>query len=165
MATADGAHVKADGPRRLRFTGTLFEAALDAAVGFSWPREHQGMSGRWWSTQLRHLALATYIVGVASDLSVRERDEIADVLRVDALTLREQADRLLCGDGYQARGRAVCTVLDVIPEGRFLADRLLETGYATKRWGAPHRWSEDIRALRRRPFRSQHVSDRRRYPP
>lgn len=165
LETIEGQRVRTGAKRRHRFAGTVFQAAIDAAAGVAWHREHRGTTHRWWTTQLRHLALAVYLVGVAPELGAKERDEIADVLRVDTLTLHEQAQALRHKTGYQARGLAVCEILDAIPSDRFLADRLLEVGHTTRRWGAMYRWLDDIATVRRQPFRSPAGSPRPRHPP
>ena len=165
METPEGDPVRTEGDGRARFEGTLFQGALDAARAVAWHRQHRGTTDRWWTTQLRHLTVTAYLVGVAPELGARERDEIADFLRVDALILHEQAAAIREQSGYRQRGEAVCCILDAIPDGRFLDARLLESGCLTSRWGTPHRWLADTAALRRHPFRSAPDTRRPQRPP
>ena len=149
----DGAAVVGS-PQAERFVGTLFEAAVDAAAGRPWHRECEGGSDRWWSSQGRWLQLATLLVGVAVGLSSRCRQQLAAVLSVDVLLLHEQAKRQGQSPGYRQRGQAVVTVLESLPKGHFLFDRLAECGHLTGRWGAPHRWLPHTTTLCRQPFRA-----------
>lgn len=136
------------------YRGTVFEAALDAAAGIAWHREHAGATACWWPTQHRRLALTTHILALAPECPVRHREQVAELLGIDMLHVHEAARRLRQAPGYRARGRAVCHVLDALPAGRFVAERVLECGTLARLWGAPHRWLPDSRTLRRRPFRA-----------
>jgi hypothetical protein len=152
-AAPDGSPIRAhDGVERYR--GTLFEASLDAADAKPWHREHKGSTDRWWGTQLRRLALAAQLLALAPGIPSPRREEVADILGVDLLMLREQAQKLRDGQGYQQRGIAVRQVLDALPHGSFLPERLLECGYLASCWGAPHRWLPQIATLHRQAFRA-----------
>ena len=135
------------------YRGTVFEAALDAADGIAWHREHEGASSRWWPTQHRRLALATRLLGLAAEVPARHREQVAELLGVEHLRVHEAAGTLRERPGYRARGRAVCRVLEALPAGRFVPERVLECGRLSRLWGAPLRWLPESRALRRRPFR------------
>jgi hypothetical protein len=149
-----------------RFRGTLFEAALDAADGKAWPRENYGPPQRWWwGTQLRLLALATQLVGVAAKMTAKRREQIAQTLGVDVLTLHEQAEKLRKQDGYQERGKAVRIVLACLSTQHFLPERLLECGYLIEHWGPSYRWLSQLRSLRRLPFRPAPGTRRATRPP
>ena len=151
----DGSAIRVPPPQPLEaYRATLFEPALDAAAGLAWRRQHPGASSRWWPTQHRRLALATHILGIAPALDARRREQVAELLGVDTLRLHEAAARLRQAPGYRARGEAVCRVLEALPAGRFVTERLLECTALAGLCGAPLRWLPETRTLRRRPFRS-----------
>jgi hypothetical protein len=147
----DGAGMDDDEPETLerKFESTLFEAAVDASGGHAWAREPvDGLSEQWWSTQGRHLSLASRIVGVARDLSDRVREAVAAALPVDTLSLRELAHSV----GYRARGRSVCTVLRRLHSAAVAAVRLLRCGHLIGHWGEPLHWDPKRHVLERDPF-------------
>jgi len=138
-----------------RYRGTLFEASLDASEQKAWHREHRGGStDRWWGTQLRRLALAAQLLAVAPGVASRRREQVAEILCVDLLLLREQAQKMRAAQGYQQRGTAIRQVLVALPPSRFLPERLLECGYLAGCWGVPNRWLPQSASLHRRPFRA-----------
>lgn len=137
------------------FRGSLFEAAVDAAVGHAWPREHQQTSEHWWHTQLRQLALAGVVLGLSEAANSAQRHLLAETLAIPALVLEEQALGFsAAGVGYRERGGAVSAVLSKLRQTSLLPDRLLEAGYLTGCWGTPYRCRTEGGALNRYPFRS-----------
>lgn len=132
------------------FSGTLFEAARDAAQRVAWPRESPGGSDRWWGTQGRHLQRAAHLTGVAPALPVHVRQEVASLLDVDLLLLTERPARV----GYRALGRAICGVLDALYHGPCLVDRLGAAGALVGLWGEPLRVDPAMGVPRRQPFRA-----------
>lgn len=140
-------HVGSDGStvRDATWTGTLFEAAIDAAEGRAWERPVRRWNGETpdpalvvpgdWSTQLSRLDLGVRCLGLASDLPGPIRYQIARALGVDTLLLRETCAWMTAG-GYQARGQAVRTVLDALGPTPKL-DRLLHAGHLAGAWGRP----------------------------
>jgi hypothetical protein len=138
-----------------RFRGTLFDAALDAANGIAWSRESSDSpQHRWWGTQLRHLALAMRLLGIAVNAK-KTQEQIAQTLAIDLLTLHEQEAKLRIRDGYRQQGEAVRRVLaGIITALQFLPERLFECGYIVAHWGPCHRWLPEPHALRRQPFRA-----------
>ena len=132
-----------------RFEGTLFEAAVDAGRGRAWARESgDALPEHWWTTQGRHLNLASRILGVAQELPDRLREGLAAILRVDTLSLRDLAPSV----GYRARARAVCIVLRRLPAAAVTAVRLLRCGHLIGHWGEPLHWDPKRHALERDPF-------------
>lgn len=142
-------------PEALAFSGTLFDAALDAARGRIWQRDHlPGGTERWWSTQGRWIERALLMLGLGPEQSVALRHEVAELLAVDTLMLHEAAGRLAVQIGYRERGQAICQVLAALPlVSTFLAERLANCGQLSGLWGMPLRWDPQARALRRKPFR------------
>jgi hypothetical protein len=153
----DGGMLRPEGKveKAERFRDTLFDAALDAADGCAWFRDHVGGTDHWWHTQQRHLERAQAIFGLlpATDSSLRH--ELAETLAIEGLVLEEQTSNLRAASvGYRERGEAVRAVLANLAPTPLLADRLLEAGYLAGYWGAPYRWLADAQALRRCPFRA-----------
>jgi hypothetical protein len=132
------------------FRGTLFEAALDAKEGKAWSRNSErDVPASWWSTQGRHIAVASRLLGVAREIGDRAREAIAAVLSVACLVLRDQSRSL--GRGYRSKGEAICVVLDALG-ARTCAERLLFAGYATGLWARPWTWDPSRRCLASLPF-------------
>jgi hypothetical protein len=139
------------------FSKTIFDAALDAARGLPWKRAErlEGFADgcdRWWSTQQRHLARAMRLVGVAPGLTHDQRYQIAQVLSVKTLVLVEAANDLGRSPGPIARGKAVVKVLERIPHGAYLAERIAQSGFLASFWSEPLRWDLRRRGLLRKPF-------------
>ena len=159
----DGSLVRSE-DGELDFSGTAFEAAIDAAEAQPWARSDPtgrycgGGTDRWWSTQGRHLKRLTRWVGVAPDLSRQLRELIAEVLLVALLLLEEQMQRVLACPGYRTRGTAVVAVLREAKQVPDVADRLVAAGYIAGLWGCPHRWEADRGQLR--PLLYRHLGTR-----
>ena len=157
-AEADDGHEE-DGqavpPKALAFSGTIFDAALDAARGRIWQRGHlPGGTDRWWSTQGRWIERALLLLGLDPTQSVALRHDVAELLAIDTLMLHELAGHLGKQVGYRRRGQAICQVLAALPlVSAFLAERLENCGQLSGLWGMPLRWDPHARALRSQPFR------------
>ena len=131
------------------FSGTLFEAAVDASHGRPWARSSDdGVPDRWWGTQGRHLRLAARLVGVGRDLADRVREAIATVLSVGTLRLRERS----MAQGYRAVGESVCRVLQRVLRGPRRVVLLLTCGHLIGHWGEPLHWDVERRVIERSPF-------------
>lgn len=142
-----------DGPGGAEaFEGTIFAAALAAAKGEAWDREHEGGSERWWGTQWRRLAVAQRISGVTPALGEPEREAMAAALGVTLLLLREQAQGISAAPGYRRRGQAVRAVLGALAGGPCVLSRLMAGGQLAGLWGAPHRWDPQGGQLRSLSF-------------
>jgi hypothetical protein len=151
-------------PQARTFSGTVFDAAIDAAQGLAWQREAQleppedGIN-RWWRTQHRHLTLATRLLGVAPELARAEQLEVAAVLGVPALLLSELARGLEGSGGYAAQGQAVVEVLACLARGRSLADRIVRSGHIVGLWREPFCWDRRRGGWLRTPFRAPGTRD------
>ena len=139
--------------RRLEaFEGTLFHAALDGERQEAWARNSEkGPPDRWWSTQGRHIRLASRLLGVSADTGARLREQLAAVLSVDHLFIRERTPAEAAG--YHARSKGVCAVLRRLTRGATAALRLLFCGHLIERWGLPWIWDPRRQVLERLPFR------------
>ena len=141
-------------PVRLDFGGTIFDAALDAARGHSWPRATGTCPtpDRWWNTQRRQLAFATAIVGVSPHIEEHRRELMVRTLAVDTLVLRDAAQLQTASPGYRSRGCAVVDVLRVLARRASRFVRLLWCGHLIGRWGRALRWDPVRRTLERPSF-------------
>lgn len=137
LAPCTSAGVEHAGPER-DWTDTVFAGAVDAAQRTPWAREADGGSNWWWSTQGRLLDLALTLTGTHPELADALRHRIAEILRVPALVLRDQAGQCRVQPGYASRGDAVVAVLDRLV-GPVLR-RLLVVGHAVGLWGRPLWW-------------------------
>jgi len=124
---------------------TVFEGAVAAARKQTWPREADGGSDWWWSTQGRLMVLALSLTGTHPDLAADLRHRIAETLRVPALLLFEQASRIRANPGFVNRGSAVVAVLDRLFGG--VVRRLLVVGQLVGLWGRPLWWDGVLRPI------------------
>jgi len=144
--------------RAQAFSGTIFDAALDAAQGKTWRRadsltssEHCGDG--CWTTQCRRIESTARLLGIHPLLSIEEQLKAAEALSVPALLLTESARNLALSGGCFACGKAVVQVLAEMPQRTSIADRLMQSGYIVSLWQEPLRW--DPRRgllLLRKPF-------------
>lgn len=132
------------------FGSTPFAAALDAANGRTWSRDERGP---WWSVQGRWLARLMRWVGVAIDIHVELRAQLAATLGVAQLLLFDQSRRIAAVPGYRSRGQAVVAVLAALRRDASVYDRLAVAGHEAGLWGQPVRWDPDTARLRVLPFR------------
>lgn len=135
---------------------TFFGAAQDAAKRVAWSRsgyDEAEFRGSW-RTQGRYIAQAAELLG----LTGAEQPLLVGVLGVSALGQREAAAKYRGAEGYETRGRAVCTIVDELGfvHGNLL-DMILRAGFAARRWGRAHRWDERLGQL-------QEVTQRARSP-
>jgi hypothetical protein len=134
------------------FEGTLLEAAMDGERQVAWPRNSErGFPEEYWSTQGRHIKLASQLLGISAETGSRLREQIAAALSVDHLFLQEKSRS--DAHGYHARSKAVCAVLRRLRRGAGVALRLLYCGHLIKRWGVPWSWDPTREVLERLPFR------------
>ena len=137
------------------FTGTLFEAGLDASLGNAWPRFGPwGLGGaeRYWSTQCRQIEVAALLLGVSGGLAAPDREAVTEVLGVERMLVSELSAKVRRRPGYRVRGDAIAQVLATLPRGRCEVDRLLDAGHVAGLWGLPRRWDPGACALRKSPL-------------
>lgn len=132
-------------PRGLpSFEGTVFDAAVAASAGDAWARSSDASAGdvpdRWWSTQLRRIAAALRVLGLAPELADDLRARIAHLLDVPVTRLAALSRRLT---GYRSRGKAITTVLRRLSRARRTSRLLLDLltcCWLTGRLGRPLWW-------------------------
>jgi hypothetical protein len=136
------------------FTGTYFDAALDAAAGRFWPREStsDSLSARY-GTQKRHLSRALLLLGIQPGLHARLREEAAQILAVPGQLLHDSAALIQAHPNYHNQGKAICHVLDVLKPSASLFERLADAGAGVCLWPALQLWDPRQKILRLSPFR------------
>lgn len=108
------------------------EVAQEAAAGDAWPRQHEGGSERWWSTQLR--LLGRLLAVLLGDGDASSRHAIAVALAMP-LALTEQVHQ---AKGYRARGQALVDAM-----AGLTLDHLLLAGFLAGCWGPAFRWQQE----------------------
>ena len=126
------------------FCSTIFEAAVDASSGKPWPRCSQKFGGgslsHYWSLMARDLQRLTRLFGLHESQDDSIRENIAEILDVPMLDLKEQSDLIWESPGYKSRGKAVCNVLFSLPHGDCFLHRILHSGHYAGFWGEPYEW-------------------------
>ncbi len=134
--------------------GTYWEAALDAAAGKAWPQAgYEGSRQERFPTQMRQLRRSVRLLGVAPELSRRQRERIAAVLAVPGQKLEDAARGLETGAGYRSLGQAAVGVLRALHWEASVFERLAESGFAVGLWPQPRVCLGPGRPLRLSPFR------------
>lgn len=131
-----------------RYRATLFEASLDAAAGRQWARAELEDSGPWWNTQVRHLAVAEWLLGISPEQREEERERIATALEVPLLDLRCGAKAIASTPGYRSRGTATLHVLELMAGQPCALQRLMLGGHRAGLWGVPYFWDRGSACLR-----------------
>ena len=125
------------GRAKLPVSGTVLEAAEEAASGERWPAHSSGGPGTR-RTQGRHLELAGLLLGAHPELDADVRAQIASRLLVPTMTLLAAASQW--SSSWDERAAAVALVLAALPIDGSLPDRLLAAGYVAQLWPRPRRW-------------------------
>ncbi len=116
-------------------SGTMWEAAADAATGLRWPETGGARGSR--RTQGRRLVATAALLGLRSEPRGRER--VAAVLGIATLTLHEAARRFSALIGWRERAQLLLGLLEQCLAGG-LSRALLAAGHLTGLWGRPSRW-------------------------
>ncbi len=137
------------------FTGTYFDAALDAAVGHFWPCESTtgSLSARY-CTQKRHLSRALLLLGIQPGLHQRLREETAHILAMPGQLLHDSAALIQTHPNYQNQGKAICHVLNALEPSTSLFERLADVGAGVCLWPALELWDSQRKIFRLSPYRS-----------
>lgn len=129
---------------RVAWATTVFGAALDAAGGSAWPRElcYEQATGPTWFTQTSRLVKGAQILGIAPAPTPRVGETIATTLAIPRLAWRDAERAWPRASGYRERGKLLVSLLQRLPRGRRVVDRLLESGALAGAWGVVTRWDE-----------------------
>lgn len=129
------------------WTGTVFEAAVDAADGTPWPRDAPGGTDWWWSSQNRMLGLGLRLLGLSVDIDQDVRHRITEELGVPMLAVHEAMGTIEAAPGYRSRGAAILEVLNRIAGAVVRA--VMVAGHLAGVWGPPLWWEGVLRPLYR----------------
>jgi len=135
------------------FTGTYFEAALDAARQCSWPHHsYDGDLVPRFTTQVRQMANSALLLGIQPGLHERLREQTAQFFSIGGQRLYDSAAVIEAQPGYHGLGKAICHVLDALEQNTFLFERLTEAGSGVCLWPCAHLWDPQLNILRRTRF-------------
>lgn len=125
-----------------RFSGTIFDAALDADKQLFWPFDdgnfHVKQSAM---TQANHLNLSKELLGIKQNLSIDQRFIISHIIRVPITCLLDAANRTKDKVDFQTQGKAIREILEKIPPFYSSAfERFVAVGTYLGRWALLHVW-------------------------
>ncbi len=147
----DGSSIKDD---EHRFSGTYFQAALDAGKKTAWPIEgYEGNQQPRFRTQNRHLDRATLLLGIKPNFDEHLREETAEILSVSNQLLRDCESIIKEEPGYKAMGTAIYNVLNEIPDSNTIFERIAEAGAVAGLWPSPYYWDCRQNILKPSQFR------------
>lgn len=127
---------------RARWTGTLFEAAAQAAAGNIGVRDagYDAPSKPRHSTQRRRVDRAARLLGLSAEIDEQSADTVAQALDLPGLDHRQARAEYGCAGTLRERGTAIMSALARIPVSPTLERRLLCAGVIVGLWGPPVLW-------------------------
>ncbi len=136
QVSADGSLVVEEDSHR--FSDTLFDAALDAAVGDVWHQEstNNSLTPRL-TTQNRHLDRIIRLFGIGGDEKPRQREELSQILMIPGQLLHDCTASLQDIISPRLKGKIICRILDKIPFFVNIFERLVEIGAGAGLWPTP----------------------------
>ena len=136
-----------------RFSGTLFDAPLDAAKGNIWHQEstENSLTPRL-ATQNRHLERIAGLFGIGEDSEPGQREEVSQILMVPGQLLYDSTVLLKNGCGTGNRGTIISRIVDQIPVYTTIFERLVEVGAGAGLWPTPLLCSPRHLTLNKTPF-------------
>lgn len=136
-----------------RFSGTLFDAPLDAAAGNVWwqeSTEHSLLPRS--TTQNRHLGRIARLFGIGAGGEARQREEVSQILMVPGQLLHDCSASLSDASAIKIKGRIIKRILDQIPFFATIFERLAEVGAGAGLWPPPLFCSPRDHGLHPTPF-------------
>jgi len=121
-----------------RFSGTLFDAPLDAAAGNVWCQEstENSLMPRL-TTQNRHLGRIARLFGIGADGEPRQREEVSEILMVPGQLLHDCSASLPDATALKIKGTIISRILNRIPFLTSIFERLVEVGAGAGLWPSP----------------------------
>lgn len=146
-----------------RFSCTYFDAALDAAGSNAWRHDYQDLSPTVppFVTQSLHLKKHCTWFGINPDSDAAQREAVIQLLNVPGQVLNDHMLRISEYPGYQNRGKAICSILEILHSGPSLFERLGALGSNVGFWPPLYLWDTQHSCLRK----SQFQADRTRSSP
>ena len=136
-----------------RFSGTLFDAPLDAAAGNIWCQEstEDSLTPRL-TTQNRHLGRIARLFGIGADSEPQQREEVAQILMLPGQLLHDCSAALPAATAIKIKGTIISRILDSIPFFATIFARLVELGAGAGLWPPPLFCNRRDHMLHQTPF-------------
>ena len=139
------------------FTGTIFDAALDAMGGLVWDRESStGSQTPRFITQCRHIERIAQLLGIGPEQNVIQREETSQILTVPGQLLHDCASKFNHTPNIPTviyKGTIISNILEEIPITATIFERLAEIGAGAGLWPAPF-FCNPTKNIQRSPFSS-----------
>ena len=121
-----------------KLSGTIFDAAIDAAAKFVWCQEStiNSLTPRLW-TQNRHLERIARLLGIGTDSNKRQREEVSQILMVPGQLLDNCTAAFSDACGIRTKGTAITEIINQIPFSTSLFEQFAEIGAGAGLWPAP----------------------------
>jgi hypothetical protein len=136
-----------------RFSGTLFDAPLDAAAENVWCQEStkNSLTPRL-TTQNRHLGRIARLFGIGVTGEARHREEVSQLLMVPGQLLHDCFASLSAAATIKSKGTIISGILNRIPFFATIFERLVELGAGAGLWPSPLFCSPGDGLLQPTPF-------------
>ena len=143
------------------FSGTYFDAGLDASEGKTWTQRYDDYEIQEWVfiTQSRRLKSISFLLGIQPDLNERERETLSQILGVPGQVIVDNANRIKGQSGCLILGQAIRDILDAIPQCSSLFENLAIAGSMVSLWSPPTLFNEKEKKLRFPSFRFTGTKD------
>ena len=135
------------------FSGTLFDAPLNAAAGNIWCQESTEDSLRpRLTTQNLHIGRIARLFGIGVDGEPRQREEVSQILMLPGQLLHDCSAAFAEAIAIKIKGAIISRILDQIPFFATIFERLAELGAGASLWPPPLFCSPRDHMLRPTPF-------------
>ncbi|RLC27444.1 MAG: hypothetical protein DRH37_10755 [Deltaproteobacteria bacterium] len=135
------------------FSGTYFDAAIDAHNRLSWHLASMpGSLDSRFQTQQRQMDRAALILAIDCASDQRQREQIAHILSIPGQILHDSAGLILNQHAYSVMGDGICSVLDAIPLNVSIFLRLAQAGAVAGIWPSPLQWDRHTNSYRSLKF-------------
>lgn len=121
-----------------KFSGTIFDAALDAAKKNFWSKESKkgSLTPRLW-TQGQHVKRIAKLLSIETEKNERQREEVSQILQVPGQLLHDSTIAFRDAAGIEGRGAIISAILKQITCCTTLFERLAEVGAGAGLWPTP----------------------------
>lgn len=122
------------------FTGTIFDAAIDAKGELFWDRESaNGSLGLRFTTQCRHIERIAQLLGIGLGQDAIQREETAQILMVPGQLLHDCTTKFNDSPTTPivVKGTIISDILEEIPVTATIFERLAEIGAGAGLWPTP----------------------------